>query len=79
MKLSELKIGDIVSHYCSGQWVMGTVIETDGRSVKTSHEPVQWGKDTYTETWINPSEPLQAKYHHPTTPKAMWQDKLVTV
>jgi hypothetical protein len=79
MKLSELKIGDIVCHYCCGNWVIGEVVETDGRSVKTSHRPVNWGRDEYTETWIHPSSPLQAKYHHPTTPKAMYQDKLITV
>jgi len=79
MKLSELKIGDIVCHYCRGEWVMGTVTETDGRSVKTSHKPINWGNDTVTETWIYPSTPLQGQYHSPTTPKAMWQDKLVTV
>jgi len=42
--------------------VEGTVIETNGSGVKTSHEPVQWGNITVSETDILPSTYLQKKW-----------------
>lgn len=60
--LSELKIGDKITHYCYGHLVEGTVIQTDGIGVCTRHEPVRWGNDVCIETWIQPSTYLQKKW-----------------
>lgn len=62
MELQNLKIGDKIQHYCFGNLLDAEVIETDGRSIKTKHEPIQWGRDTWTESWINPSTALQKKW-----------------
>lgn len=61
MKLSELKKGDIITHYCSGKLVTGTIIET-GKHIISEHEPVRWGNDTYTRTGISESTPLHQKW-----------------
>lgn len=90
MKLSELKIGDEITHYCSGKIVKGKVIELHKNGVTTAHEPVQWGKDTYTNTRINESSELQKKWGgkdengNPakgadTTPAAWYQGQAITV
>lgn len=60
--LSDLKIGDKITHYCFGHIVEGTVIQTDGIGVCTRHEPVRWGNDVCIETWIQPSTYLQKKW-----------------
>ena len=62
MKLQNLKIGDKITHYCSGKLVEGTVIEKKGHGVICEHEPVRWGNDTYTQTGIYPSTYLQKKW-----------------
>jgi hypothetical protein len=62
MRLEDLKIGQTITHYCYGHLVEGKVIQTDGRVICTRHEPVRWGSDICTETWINPSSHLQFKW-----------------
>lgn len=62
MKLQDLKIGDKITHYCSGAIVEGTVIEIKNDGVITEHEPVQWGMDIYTKTGVYPSTYLQKKW-----------------
>lgn len=62
MKLQDLKIGDKITHYCSGKLVEGTVIEIKGDGVICEHEPVNWGRDIYTRTGIYPSTYLQKKW-----------------
>jgi hypothetical protein len=62
MKLSQLKIGDKITHYCSGKLVEGTVIELKNGGVITSHEPVRWGRDTYEKTGIYEASELQKKW-----------------
>ena len=79
MKLQDLKIGDKITHYCSGAIVEGTVIEINENGVITEHEPVQWGKDTYTKTGIHKSTYLQAKWaNEPVTPKSWYNGKPLT-
>jgi hypothetical protein len=60
MKLSNLKIGDTITHYCSGKLVTGTIIET-GKKVMSQHEPVRWGEISFSQTCIHESTPLQKK------------------
>ena len=62
MKISNLIIGDKITHYCSGKLVEGAVIEIGLNRVRTEHEPVNWGKDIYTNTLIVESESLQKKW-----------------
>jgi hypothetical protein len=62
MKLQELKIGDKIQHFCFGNLIDAEVIETDGRGVTTRHEPIQWGRDTWTESYVMPSTYLQKKW-----------------
>lgn len=62
MKLQNLKIGQKITHYCSGVIVTGTVIEKRNDGVITEHEPVQWGRDTYTKTGVYPASYLQKKW-----------------
>ena len=62
MRLEDLKPGDKITHYCFGQIVEGKVIETDGKVVRTKHEPVNWGSDICTETLIQSSSYLQFKW-----------------
>jgi len=71
--LSELKIGDKITHYCFGHLVEGTVIQTDGIGVCTKHEPIRWGNDVCIETWIQPSAYLQKKWGAETTPGAWYK------
>jgi len=59
MKLQDIKIGDKIRHYCSGEEVIGTVIKKDDRSVTTQHQPVTWAGEKYTETHISGPTPLQ--------------------
>ncbi len=62
MKLQDLKIGDKITHYCTGFLVEGTVIETGLKAVTTEHEPVTYGKDIYTRTLVTESSYLQKKW-----------------
>lgn len=62
MKLQDLKIGDKITHYCSGKLVEGTVVIKGKKMVTTEHEPVNWGRDTYTNTSIVESSYLQKKW-----------------
>jgi hypothetical protein len=89
MQLQKLKIGDKVKHYCFGNLIEGEVIQTDGRGVLTRHEPIQWGREKFTETYIAPSTYLQKKWGgkdkdgNPakgmeTTPGAFYNDKPIT-
>ena len=90
MKLSELKIGDSIKHYCSGVIVTGEVIETGKDFVVTKHDPVNWGSDIYTNTRIMESSYLQKKWGGTdkhglpskgpaTTPGAWFEGKELTV
>lgn len=89
MELQKLKIGDKIKHYCFGRLIDAEVIETDGRSVKTKHEPITWGRDIYAESWVNPSTYLQKKWGGTgadgqpckgteTTPGAFYKGKPIT-
>jgi len=62
MKLQNLKIGDKITHYCSGLLVEGTVVIKGKKMVVTEHKPVNWGKDIYTNTSIMESSELQKKW-----------------
>jgi len=62
MQLQKLKIGDRITHYCCGNLIEAEVVETDGRGVLTKHEPIQWGRDEYTKTYVMPSTSLQKKW-----------------
>lgn len=62
MKIQDLKIGDKITHYCTGFLVEGTVIETGIKAITTEHEPVQYGKDIYTRTLVTESSYLQKKW-----------------
>ena len=62
MKLQKLKIGDKITHYVFGNLVEAEVIETDGRGVKTKHKPIQLGRETWKESWVQPSTYLQKKW-----------------
>lgn len=55
MKLLELKIGDTIKHYCCGQIVTAKVVRMEANGIVTEHEPVRWGRDEYTETFIYPA------------------------
>lgn len=95
MKLKDLKIGDKITHYCTGKLVEGTVIELkkchEGKPmVITQHEPVQWGRDEYKTSSICESSYLQKKWggtnEHglpskgpDTTPGAWYNGKPLTV
>ena len=51
-----------IKHYCFGKLIEAEVIETDGRGVKTQHEPVRWGRDEFSESYVAPSTYLQKKW-----------------
>jgi hypothetical protein len=74
MKLSELKPGDKITHYCKGQLVEATVVLI-GHGVKTTHKPVEFGHTQQSETYILPS--LIARQS--TTPIAYFGGKQITV
>jgi len=62
MRLSELKVGDIITHYCFGKIVEATVKEVVINGILTTHEPVRWGKDIFTESSVLESSRLQKKW-----------------
>lgn len=62
MKLKNLKIGDKITHFCSGKLVHGTVTMKGKMFVLTEHEAVNWGNDVYTNTSITESSHLQKKW-----------------
>ncbi len=89
MKLSNLKIGDTITHYCHGQLVTGKIIET-GTKVMSQHEPVRWGEIYSTQTCIHQATPLQRNWggrdkdRNPcrgidTTPAAFYNGKPITI
>ena len=55
MKLQNLKIGDKITHYCSGNLVKGIVKKVGFNFVETEHEPICWGENIYTKTTIQKS------------------------
>ena len=57
--LQSLKIGQKITHFCFGNLVEGEVIRIDGRGALTRHEPIRWGNDFFSETYISPSTYLQ--------------------
>jgi len=79
MKLSQFKEGQQITTYCCGTLVKAKVIQTNGNAICVRHKPIRWGNQYYIETWINPSTPLQAKYHAPTTPAAFYRGKPIEV
>jgi hypothetical protein len=90
MKLFNLKPGNKITHYCYGNLVEGTVIEVTEKYIKTQHEPVQWGKETTTQTTIHESSYLQKmyggtdKHGHPTkgpdtTPGSFYNGERITI
>lgn len=89
MQLQKLKVGDKITHYVFGNLIEAEVIEADGRGVKTKHEAVQWGRDTYTQSYVAPSTYLQKKWGgtdesgnpcegSETTPKAFYNGKTIS-
>lgn len=72
-KLSELKIGDKITHYECGQIVNATVTAIKPNGVETEFAPIRHGNDTYTKGYVIESTPLQAKYYNVVTPAA-WKD-----
>lgn len=80
MKLSQLKIGDKITHYCSGVIVEGTVKKiVSPTHIITEHEGIMWGKDEYKNTAIVESTPLQKKYGKEVTPGAWYKGEEITV
>jgi hypothetical protein len=74
MKFNEIKTGDTIRHYASGELVTGVVISATANEIKTKHSPVRWGKETTEETTIRISEPHQQRAGYPTTPGAFDMD-----
>ena len=62
MKLSKLKPGQQIEVYCTGLLVKATVIKKFNDGFITEHEPVKWGRDEYTQTFVGPSSYLQSKW-----------------
>lgn len=62
MRLSELKVGDKITHYCFGDVVEATVKQVFDKGIITMHGPVAWGKDTFDESFVWESTPLQKKW-----------------
>lgn len=69
-EMGQIKVGDKVLTGCCGLEVTGTVIEVNEYGFKVSHKPVKWGNDTYTETFVKESTPLQKMFYSGTTPYA---------
>lgn len=90
MRLSELKVGDKITHYCFGKIVEGTVKKLLKNGVVTKHEPVQWGRDKFSESFVLESSRLQKKWGGTdengqpckgadTTPKAWYNGTEITI
>lgn len=79
MKLRDLKTGDKVKHYCSGEIVEGTIVEVNHHAVITEHPPVRWGTNTYTQTAIRRSTELHRQSTgNEVTPKCWYNEQLIT-
>lgn len=89
-RLSELKVGDKITHYCFGKIVEATVKEVLKNGVLTEHEPVQWGRDAFSESSVLESSGLQKKWGGTdengqpckgadTTPKAWYNGTEITI
>jgi len=89
-KLHQLNIGEEITHWVYGHKVKGKIINTGPNWVQTEHEPIQWGRDTITQTFIHESTELQKKWGgtdkngNPapgmqTTPGAWYNDLPITI
>lgn len=78
-KLSELKEGDKIQHFVFGNLVDAIVTKVKLNGVETKHEPIQWGRETFTEGYVIKSEPLQAKYNNVVTPGAFKDGLPITI
>ena len=74
MTIQNLKVGDKLTHYCSGEIVEGIVKNIGIDFVVTKHDPIRWGENYFTETTIQKSTVLQYKTSQ-TTPGAWFKGK----
>jgi len=73
MNLQDLKIGDKIFHFCFGELVEAEVVAVQKTFVQTKHEPIQWGRDTYINSYVSANTHLQI-----TTPKAFYNGEIIT-
>ena len=65
---NNVSINDKVKTWCAGKEVTGKVTYRNEDCFIVDHEPVTWGKETYTQTIVRRSTPLQKMFYSETTP-----------
>lgn len=56
MRAKDLKIGDTVKTWCTGQEIEGKIVSMDKHSFTVEHEPIGWGSDVFTKTRVDTSK-----------------------